>query len=148
MIVSPSPLTDRTILEARLKMARRSLEILERQAAGYTSLTIPAHLQIDLEEKRAEVTAFEAQLAGSVQGAGAQVASVASRTRLRENLENAFSLEELATLCFDLGVDFDSLPGSGKAAKARELIIYLEHRGRIPELIALCRVQRPNAAWE
>ena len=37
------------------KMARRALAILERQAAGYTSLEISAHLQIQLEDKRAEV---------------------------------------------------------------------------------------------
>lgn len=42
-------------------MARRALAILERQAAGYTSLTLPAHLQIELEEKRAEVARLAAQ---------------------------------------------------------------------------------------
>ena len=41
-------------------MARRSLDILEEQAAGYTALTIPVHLQIQLEEKRREVAELEA----------------------------------------------------------------------------------------
>ena len=151
MTTSPSPATDRTSLEGKLKMARRSLAILETQAAGYTALTIPAHLQIELEEKRAEVVGLEAQLAGAVQpGAipGANAVPTASRTQLRENLERVFSLQELATLCFDLGMDFESLPGSDKAVKARELVTYLERRGRIPDLIALCRARRPNVAWE
>ncbi len=44
-----------------LRMARRALEILEQQAAAYTNLTIPVHLQIELEEKRREVAALEAR---------------------------------------------------------------------------------------
>ncbi len=42
-------------------MARRALAILEEQAAGYTALTIPAHLKIELEAKRREVAELEAQ---------------------------------------------------------------------------------------
>jgi hypothetical protein len=48
-------------LPRALDIARRALAILERQAAGYTSLTLPAHLQIELEEKRAEVARLAAQ---------------------------------------------------------------------------------------
>ncbi|HEY88404.1 MAG TPA: hypothetical protein G4N98_01540 [Thermoflexia bacterium] len=44
-----------------LRMARRSLDILEEQAAGYTALTIPVHLKIQLEEKRHEVAELEAE---------------------------------------------------------------------------------------
>jgi len=39
-------------LQKQLDKARRALAILEEQAAGYTSLTIPAHLKLDLEDKR------------------------------------------------------------------------------------------------
>jgi len=46
-------------------MARRALAILEERAAGYSSLDIPAHLQIELEDKREEVARLEAQIAGS-----------------------------------------------------------------------------------
>ena len=49
-----------------LKMARRALAILEERAAGYTALTIPTHLQIELEDKREEVARLEAQDSGSV----------------------------------------------------------------------------------
>jgi hypothetical protein len=54
-----------TNLRAALKRAQRALEILEEQAAGYTALTIPAHLKIELEEKRREVAALEERLAQS-----------------------------------------------------------------------------------
>lgn len=45
--------------DAALTMARRALAILERQAAGYTTLTIPVALQIELEEKRRQVAELE-----------------------------------------------------------------------------------------
>lgn len=41
-----------------LEMAKRILETLECQAAAYTALTIPAHLQIELEEQRKKVAAL------------------------------------------------------------------------------------------
>ena len=46
---------------AALETARRSLAILEQRAAGYTSLTMPAHLQIELEDKRKEVEKLESR---------------------------------------------------------------------------------------
>jgi nucleoside phosphorylase len=55
-------MTNQEILTPALAMARRSLGILEEQAAGYGKLQIPAHLQIDLEQKRQEVSALEARL--------------------------------------------------------------------------------------
>jgi hypothetical protein len=65
--VPPSPITEDLTtkddsgmnecesLKQQLAMARRSLNILEGQAAGYTVLTIPAHLQIEVEEQRRKV---------------------------------------------------------------------------------------------
>ncbi len=45
-----------------LRMAHRALAILEEQAAGYTHLTVPTHLQIELEEKRRQVAELESRL--------------------------------------------------------------------------------------
>ncbi len=53
---------DRATLEQILSTARMVLGILEQQAAGYTNLTIPAHLKVQLEDKRQEVTSLEARL--------------------------------------------------------------------------------------
>lgn len=63
-------------------------------------------------------------------------------------LNQHFSLEELKTLCFDLGIDYENLSGSGKAAKARELVLYLDRRGQLPKLISVGKRQRPNVQWE
>ena len=54
---------DRESLQRTLSRARRALQILEEEAAGYTALTRPAHLQIEIEEQRKEVASLEARLA-------------------------------------------------------------------------------------
>ncbi len=56
------PYADREGLERALRMARRSLAILEEQAAGFGALHIPAHLQIELEEQRRKVADMERRL--------------------------------------------------------------------------------------
>ncbi|MEJ2749953.1 MAG: hypothetical protein P8183_18895, partial [Anaerolineae bacterium] len=63
-------------------------------------------------------------------------------TALRRALVNYFDLEELRTLCFDLGVDFDELEGSGKGAKARELVVYWQHQGDLAPLLTAIRKER------
>jgi hypothetical protein len=67
--------------------------------------------------------------------------------QLRRVLVDYFDEGELKTLCFDLGVEYEVLPGQGKANKARDLVIYLQHRGRIPELVKRVQQLRPNISW-
>jgi hypothetical protein len=80
----------------------------------------------------------------------AQEASVPTEklVQLRENLVRYFDEEELRTLCYDLGVDYDSLRGEGKAARARELVAYLERHSRIPEFVRLVRKLRPQVSGD
>ncbi len=58
-----SPVDDPQTVTRALARARRALAILEDQAAGYTSLTIPAHLKIELEDKRREVAELKQRAA-------------------------------------------------------------------------------------
>lgn len=67
---------------------------------------------------------------------------------LRQVLSDYFDEEEIRTLCFDLNVDYDDLPATGKANKIRELIKYLERRNRIQDLESAVRRQRPNIPWD
>jgi len=67
--------------------------------------------------------------------------------RLRQNLADYFNDSELHDVCFDLGVSYDDLAGPSKADKARELVSYLERRGRIGELVGVCSRLRPNVGW-
>jgi hypothetical protein len=56
---------ERESLQRTLDIARRTLSTLEEQAAGFTALTIPVHLKIELEEKRREVADLEDRLRAS-----------------------------------------------------------------------------------
>ncbi len=65
--------------------------------------------------------------------------------KLRDILITHFDENELRDLCFELKVDYESLPGTGKSAKARELVAFMERRGRLPELTEACCRLRPDA---
>ncbi len=68
--------------------------------------------------------------------------------KVRQILAVNFNEGELRTLCFDLGIDYDSLPATGKSDKARELIAYCERHSRLNELVAIGKHLRPNISWE
>ena len=69
-------------------------------------------------------------------------------TLLRQMLVTRFSVDELKTLCVDLGLEYAALPGEGKEGKARELVAYLERRDRIPELEEKSKRLRSDLSWE
>jgi hypothetical protein len=69
-------------------------------------------------------------------------------TQLHQCISYYFSEQELRTLCNDLGVDYDDVGTGGKAAQARDLVMYLERRGRTPDLIDKCKAERPNVDWD
>lgn len=58
----PRVMTNQEVMTPALAMAKRSLAILEEQAAGFGRLQMPGHLRIDLEDKRREVAELEARL--------------------------------------------------------------------------------------
>jgi hypothetical protein len=66
---------------------------------------------------------------------------------LRQNMVVSFSDSELRNLCFDLGIDAESLALQNKADLVRELIVYCQRRDRLAELLAYCRQQRPMVGW-
>jgi hypothetical protein len=67
-----------------------------------------------------------------------------SRRELRLLLESRFNDDELRTLCFDLGVDYENIPGETKAAKAMAIIAYFERMHRSEELMRCVRDLRPD----
>jgi hypothetical protein len=78
---------------------------------------------------------------------GALTARQYDTLSLYRRLTEHFDEEELRDLCFRLDVDYDDLPGAGKAGKARNLITYHERRRKVPALIDMCRQLRPNVDW-
>jgi hypothetical protein len=69
------------------------------------------------------------------------------RETLRIAIAEHFNLEELKTLCFDLGLKFDKLPGEGLDAKVIALISWFEDRDSTLTLIAKLRKERPDFDW-
>ena len=63
------------------------------------------------------------------------------KVQLLDDLAKSFSTSELAELCMSLEVDYEELGSGGKRSQARELIGYMDRRGRLPE-----PVQRQGAS--
>ena len=66
---------------------------------------------------------------------------------IRKILIDRFNAGEMRTLALDLGVNYEDLPDSGKANKARELVEFLERRNQILELVKLGQERRPKVKW-
>lgn len=57
-------------------------------------------------------------------------------------LTNLFSEDELITLCFELGIDYEQLPGSSKLGKAREIIKFCDRRNKLKKLYDKVKAER------
>jgi hypothetical protein len=66
------------------------------------------------------------------------------RRKLYNQLCQSLDMEEFKNFCFLLGVDVDELPGDRKSARARELILLFERKGKIEELASTLRDMLTN----
>jgi hypothetical protein len=73
--------------------------------------------------------------------------SAAYLTNLHNLLNQYFGEDEIHTLCFQMGIDHESVAGKGKSAWIRELLISLGRRGRLAELVHLAQRERPHVSW-
>jgi hypothetical protein len=89
------------------------------------------------------------QLIAEVKAGGAATppdpAALPSEQAIRDALVGRFSLVELHTLAFDLGIDRDEIAGGTKSEYARELVTYCTNRERRQALVAAVRKARPGA---
>ena len=69
-------------------------------------------------------------------------------SRLLQFIKRYFDEEELKTLCFSLGENYDDLPAQGRAHKARELIALMQRKSRIPNLLTGLKQARPELYTE
>jgi len=101
-------------LQRTLARARRALQLLEEQAAGFGQLHLPVHLQLEIEEKREEIARFEARLAEAGGQAHARVVLATTDTCPYPGLAS-FSLK-------------DSHFFYGRDAEIRSLLQHLRHQ--------------------
>jgi hypothetical protein len=66
---------------------------------------------------------------------------------VRAQLVNHFNLDELQTLCFDLGIHYDNLSGDTLNAKARELLKYCYRYDLLQKLIQHCQRMHAGVQW-
>ena len=50
-------------------------------------------------------------------------------------------------LCFDLEIDYEMLEGQLKSEKIVSLLLTLEKRGQIPQLLKQCQLMFPHVRW-
>ena len=68
---------------------------------------------------------------------------------LSELLASKFGMDDLRGLLFSIGTSLDviSKPDSGIETRAIAIVEYFKQRDTLPELIAACNRERPNADW-
>jgi len=136
------------LIDRRNRRGENALWLLAQVLRDHTDPEDACHNQLDRIAQRLQQElnrpVQEPEIADPPEPVGGPV----NLGRLHELLAQHFSLEELRTLCFRLGLDIADLPGEGKSAKARELVTYMERRGRTAELIAAEKRERPHIDWD
>ncbi len=153
----PASATAPASTSGALENARRALSILERQAAGFTSLSLPVSLQIELEDKRREVAELEARSSTAappgvptigtpspVTPEGDAAFQLVDPRKLREAMGEAFDEPEFIMLCFELGVDDEQLPGKTLPLRMLSLINYHRRRDIYAQLVEKVIRERPH----
>jgi hypothetical protein len=123
-------------LEKQIEQAESERDVIEQQ------MDMPDE---ELEQASSPGPEEDVETIGAAPEEGA--VDQAYLTQLRRAFTTRFDAGELRTLCFDLGMDYDDLPGAGKASRARELVGYLARRDRIADLIRVGKRLRPDISW-
>jgi hypothetical protein len=63
---------------------------------------------------------------------------------LRRILADGYNIDELRDLCFELGIDYEDIPGDTRSAKARELVLFARRRGLEARLVEQIMRDRPH----
>ena len=66
---------------------------------------------------------------------------------LQKKVYTLYDAEELQTLCFMLGVDYDSLRGNAKQTKVNALILRMARTGRLEDLVDQASQDRTHVEW-
>jgi hypothetical protein len=92
------------------------------------------YIAADNAEERRAAERYREKINGLAFGEKSPKSPPLSPAQIRRELTDRVDEEELRTLCFDWGIDYDSLPGKGKAAKVRELVAQEQRRDGVGRL--------------
>jgi len=105
-----------------------------------------AHL--DRENGREQLLAAAAEMRTNLDwGQYGTVGTAPAGPFLYRAIDLYFSQGELETLCFDLNIDYESLPGQTKIRKAMELVETCERAGMVAALLRILSQHRPHQDW-
>ena len=131
------------------KIHLRNLYDLEEKAAKFGDLYVPPYIKNEIKELKIKIAEIEERLINLNLDIGDNEQPRNYQddlVNLRVKLITHFNLEELHTLCFDLGIESENF-SSPKEGFVRELISYNVRRGSMPKLVDYCRRMRPNVSW-
>lgn len=66
---------------------------------------------------------------------------------LRQQIADSFDLDELRTLCLDMGIRYDDLSGDTISVKTASLVATMQRRGQLAKLTAVLQRERPHITW-
>ncbi len=67
---------------------------------------------------------------------------------LRDQIKTYFNKSELRNLCYDLGIDYQTISGDTIDDQSRELVEYCRRHGLVINLIKRCQQLRPHVEWQ
>ena len=65
----------------------------------------------------------------------------------RAEMVDAFSLDEIRSICYSLGVKYDDLPGETLSSKVQSLCEHMERIEKSYQLARKCAELRPGRNW-
>ena len=86
----------------------------------------------------------DAALRAAIHRARARIPSGGPHVALHRLLTQHLTQRDLATLVFEMGFDYDDLPGDLLVDKARSLVLVVRRHGAEAHLLALLRRYRPD----
>jgi hypothetical protein len=64
--------------------------------------------------------------------------------QLLAKIDQMFNLTEIEEICFHLDVDHENIVGETKTGRIKNLILYVDRRGRLDDLEGICKQLRPD----
>jgi len=140
--------TEHRVISLQLLEAETARELAQRQALSFAEgarsllrQVAEAHLEPAWTPSQAELQFLQKYIGGR------PTTYREPKVEVWHLLGQYFNEEELRSLCFELGVDFDNIPGSIKEAKAQGLTELMWRTGELGNLVDLAKEKRPNLIW-
>ena len=135
-------------IETALAEARKAISLAVDESAEWGTPVFYTHAPDSvLFDVARQMIGDAAEAPAVAEGEEASVTDQAYLTQIYELLMARFNESELQTLCFYLGIDYESLNGTAKPGKVRELVQYCDRAGRLGDLRERVKGERPLVDW-